>query len=29
MIAKSFKDAIIEMMSEIAKEIPDAHKKHL
>lgn len=27
MIAKSFKDAIIEMMGEIAKQIPDAHKQ--
>ena len=27
MIAKSFKEAIIEMMEEIAKQIPDAHKK--
>ena len=27
MIAKSFQDAVIKMMHEIAKEIPDAHKK--
>ena len=27
MIAKSFKEAIIEMMEEIAKQIPDAHKQ--
>ncbi len=27
MIAQSFKEAIIEMMEEIAKEIPDSHKK--
>ena len=27
MIAKSFKDAIIEMMGEIAKQIPDSHKQ--
>lgn len=27
MLAQSFKAAIIEMMGEIAKEIPDAHKK--
>jgi len=26
-IAHSFKEAIIEMMSEIAKEIPDSHKQ--
>ena len=27
MIAKSFKEAILEMMSEIAKQIPDSHKQ--
>jgi len=27
MIAKSFKEAIIEMMEQIAKEIPDSHKQ--
>jgi len=27
MIAKSFKEAIIEMMEEIAKQIPDVHKQ--
>ena len=27
MIATSFKDAIIEMMQEIAKAIPDSHKQ--
>ena len=27
MIATSFKEAIVEMMEEIAKHIPDAHKQ--
>ncbi|MEA1954383.1 MAG: hypothetical protein U9O24_08340, partial [Campylobacterota bacterium] len=27
MIAHSFKEAIIEMMGEIAKQIPDSHKQ--
>ena len=27
MIATSFKEAIMEMMSEIAKQIPDSHKQ--
>ena len=27
MIAKSFKEAIVEMMGEIAKQIPDSHKQ--
>lgn len=27
MIATSFKEAIIEMMAEIAKQIPDSHKR--
>ena len=27
MIAKSFSEAIVQMMEEIAKQIPDAHKQ--
>jgi hypothetical protein len=27
MVPHSFKEAIIEMMTQIAKEIPDSHKK--